>query len=233
MSVQQQVNRRAKVPVVVVSGDTHIGPRLKEDLRPYCPKQHLAAFDDFVEHKDELLGRGNRRMFGGEEAVEGELALAPKGLIAHMQRNAQTAGHYDVHVRLKDYNRDGVSAGVLIHGSQNGEPIPFRTSPFESMNVGDDPEMGAIGYHIYNRWLADQCTIEPERHVGVAYVPLWDIDAAVQEMEWARTAGLKAVYFPAPMAGIPEYNRREWEPFYSAAESLGMPLIGHGGQDLS
>ena len=31
-------------PVVIVSNDTHIGPRLVEDLRPYCPREHL---DDF------------------------------------------------------------------------------------------------------------------------------------------------------------------------------------------
>jgi len=32
-------------PVVIVSNDTHIGPRLVEDLRPDCPARNL---DDFV-----------------------------------------------------------------------------------------------------------------------------------------------------------------------------------------
>ena len=36
-------------PVVIVSNDTHIGPRLVEDLRPYCPKEHLDEFDRFTE----------------------------------------------------------------------------------------------------------------------------------------------------------------------------------------
>ena len=35
-------------PVVVVSNDTHIGPRLIEDLRPYCPSKHLDDFDRFA-----------------------------------------------------------------------------------------------------------------------------------------------------------------------------------------
>ena len=35
-------------PVVIVSNDTHIGPRLVEDLRPYCPREHLDEYDQFI-----------------------------------------------------------------------------------------------------------------------------------------------------------------------------------------
>jgi hypothetical protein len=35
-------------PVVVVSVDLHPGPRLVEDLRPYCPSKHLDEFDGLV-----------------------------------------------------------------------------------------------------------------------------------------------------------------------------------------
>ena len=35
-------------PVVVVSNDTHIGPRLVDDLRQYCPSAHLEDFDRFA-----------------------------------------------------------------------------------------------------------------------------------------------------------------------------------------
>ncbi len=33
---------------IVVSNDTHIGPRLVEDLREYCPSSHLEEFDRFA-----------------------------------------------------------------------------------------------------------------------------------------------------------------------------------------
>ena len=33
---------------IVVSNDTHIGPRLVEDLREYCPSSHLDEFDRFA-----------------------------------------------------------------------------------------------------------------------------------------------------------------------------------------
>jgi len=35
-------------PAVVVSCDSHVGPKLVEHLRPYCPKKYLEAFDEDV-----------------------------------------------------------------------------------------------------------------------------------------------------------------------------------------
>ena len=62
---------------------------------------------------------------------------------------------------------------------------------------------------------------------------MWDVDAAVAEVEWAHDAGLRGVNFPAMRDGeLPEYNRRLWEPLWSVCEELGMPLVTHvGGGD--
>ena len=35
-------------PVILVSSDSHIGPRLVDDLRPYCPASYLEEFDRFA-----------------------------------------------------------------------------------------------------------------------------------------------------------------------------------------
>jgi len=32
----------------VVSSDTHIGPLLDKQLRPYCPQKYLDAFDEYA-----------------------------------------------------------------------------------------------------------------------------------------------------------------------------------------
>jgi predicted TIM-barrel fold metal-dependent hydrolase len=87
---------------------------------------------------------------------------------------------------------------------------------------------------IYNRWLADVCSVQPERHVGLAHVPLWDIDAALVELEWAAEHGLRGVNFPAPRADLPAYEDPSWEPFFAACADLGMVLETHvGGGDRS
>ena len=57
---------------------------------------------------------------------------------------------------------------------------------------------------------------------------MWDIDAAVRELEWAAAAGLRGVNFPAPRHGVYlEYNDRAWEPFWSACQACAMTLATH------
>ena len=213
-------------PRVIVSCDPPIGPRLKQDLRPYCPAQHLDRFDDFVRY------------------VESTDSLRTSQE-ANLRALMRTEGHYDPHQRMRDLDHDGTAAEVIFHGSQNGEPIPFVVSD-PSIGVATmgrvydvDYELAGVGRHIYNQWLADFCSVEPERHVGLAHLPMWDIDAAVKELEWARAAGLKGVNFPAEAGptetsrsrwgGVNYYHDPVWEPFWSACEDNQMPLATHGG----
>ena len=161
-------------PLVVVSSDTHIGPRLREQSVRTAPIAISAT-------STTSPNRSRRRARRCARA----LAASPR-----VARNQQTDGHHDVHARLRDLDYDGVAAEVIFHGSQNGEPIPFQSfGPFLGYEKGDNLELLGVGYHIYNQWLADFCSVEPERHVGLAHLPMWDIDAAVREAEWARASG--------------------------------------------
>ena len=208
-------NTDDEAPVIVVSSDCHIGPRLVDDLRPYCPAAHLGEFDAFVAHTDALRADIYARMPG---------RAAPA-----FARNQRIAGHFDSHARLHDLDRDGVAAEVIFHGSQNEEPIPFGTfvvfiDPSES-----DRSLIGLGRHIYNEWLADFCAQAPARRVGLAQLPMWDIEAAVHEVEWAHDRGLRGINFPAPRPGVPMYNDRAWEPFWSACAERRLPLTCHSG----
>jgi predicted TIM-barrel fold metal-dependent hydrolase len=202
-------------PVVIVSNDTHIGPRLVEDLRPYCPKRHLDDFDAFA----------------ASTAADNEAArqlLEGSGHLDHP--NFRTEGHHDSAARLADYDHDGIAAGVLFHGSMNLEPIPFIAQPLGKPTPLGDHELAPVGMQIYNRWMADFVAQAPHRHIGLAYLPMRDVDAAVAEVRWAHEHGLRAVNFPAMRDGaLPEYNRKLWEPLWSVCEELGMPLVTHVG----
>jgi len=202
-------------PVVIVSNDTHVGPRLVEDLRPYCPSSHLDEFDQFAADT-------------AEQKRAAEDLLAGSGYLDHP--NFRTAGHHDPAARLADYDHDGIAAGVLFHGSMNMEPVPFVPMTLGKATKVTDRQLTAVGYRIYNRWMADFVSTAPHRHIGLAYLPMWDIDAAIAEVEWAHEAGLTGVNFPAMRDGdLPEYNRRRWEPFWQACEERQMPLITHVG----
>ena len=190
-------------PVILVSNDTHVGPRLVEDLRPYCPAKYLEDYDAYV------------------ASIEANPIV---DFIAN-HPNRKTAGHYDQKTRLADYDYDGVAAGVIYHGSQNLQPLPFLP-----INPGDAPfsgELVAAGQQMYNRWLADFVSEAPLRHVGLAQLPMWDPEAALAEAVRTHDAGLKGVNFPTMREGIAPYVEEVWEDFWSMCEERKIPLVTH------
>jgi predicted TIM-barrel fold metal-dependent hydrolase len=211
MTTDQGSNVDSATPVIVVSSDSHVGPRLTEDLRPYCPRAQLESFDEMVTEHQDLQAK----------------AWADGTLVPHP--NLFRPGHYDAASRLDDMDHDGVAAEMIYHGSQNTEPIPWliRGTLGETVRPDTFP-LVEVGYRIYNRWLADFCAADPERLIGLAYLPMWDISAAVEELRWARDHGLRGVNLPPPnRPGHVEYNSLDWEPFWSACEDLGVMLHTH------
>lgn len=199
-------------PAMIVSSDSHVGPRLNDDLRQYCPEAWLEEFDNDVSKQTYLAEKAAR-----QAAADGEVA-AP-------HPNLDLPGHYDPHARIADMDAEGVASEVLFHFSQNGENFPWVGQGLWTIY---DFERGAVAYEIYNRWLADFCSVDPARHIGLAYLPTWDIDAAITEMRRCRESGLKAINFPPPSRpNHIEYNNPAWDPFWAAAAELDMALVTH------
>jgi len=218
---------------LVVTVDSHCGP-MPAQLREYCDAGHLADFDDWA--------AGMR----SEHDQLQELLKVPEDVAAFARATEDTEaerppryteGNTDIHERLRHMNGDGIVAEVIFHGGQNGQLIPFNdfallTEAGSLAITKEQLDLRTAGYQIYNRWLADWVSVEPERHVGVAHVPFWDIDAAVREVEAARATGLRSVNFPALRDELAPYNDPCWEPIWSACELLEMPLSSHGGNAI-
>jgi predicted TIM-barrel fold metal-dependent hydrolase len=210
----------ADQPLVVVSSDTHIGPLLVEQLRPYCPKKYIDSFDEYV-----------RTWEAKVQSSENVPSYIIESFIAGAGvANLDTPGHYDMDVRLKELDSDGVAAEVIFHASENGQPIPFRPlSAHFGYDLKEDPELAIVGTRIYNQWLADVCSVQWERHAGLAQLPIWNLEASVQEVEWARQVGLRGVNFPTMRADLRPYNEPVWEPLWRVCEANEMPLATHIG----
>jgi predicted TIM-barrel fold metal-dependent hydrolase len=221
MEAQRAVvsSRKSTDHVVFVSSDSHVGPTF-DQLRLYCPKEHLDEFDAFA-----------NTCIAAANPSEGQFGYDPASAAEELRkttrRNALTPGGWEVDVRLREMDYDGVAAEVIYHGSVPGFPIPF--DGFFGFNAGadKDPKMVALGRHIYNQWLADFCSAAPDRLIGMAQLPMWDIELATKELEWAAAAGLRGVNFPRPQPGIVAYNDPRWDSFWSACESLDMSLNTH------
>lgn len=214
---------------IVVSCDTHTGPSVREHLRPYCEAKHLAVFDEFTA---ELAAQNTAEsqmphivsLFGSDAQDE-----YPKELLERRYRHAHVPGIDDPYARLRDMDADGIAAEVIYHGALNGEPVPFSSTGLRAWSSARYNGLEAVGVHVYNRWLADFASVSPERHVGTAHIPVSDVDAAVREVEWARSAGLTAVNLPAPRRDFPSYIDPVWEPFWAACSANEMILNTHAG----
>jgi predicted TIM-barrel fold metal-dependent hydrolase len=84
----------------------------------------------------------------------------------------------------------------------------------------------------YNDFLADFCSVAPDRLVGVAIVPWHDPFVASAEVERAAGLGLRGVSIPhhPPSVGARSYaDTAWWAPLFDAAAAQAMPLFVHVG----
>jgi predicted TIM-barrel fold metal-dependent hydrolase len=219
---------------LVVSTDSHAGPSMERQLRPYCPSRHLAQFDEFVaavrRHaaEQERLEHPERRKSASGVAfdVDPSLSQDAKHAYAAVQ---ECAGLQDPQARLQDMDAQGVAADVIFAGGENVEELPFMGFGADAGPAATAGELRAVGGHIWNQWLAEFVSVAPERMVGVMQIPIWDVDKAVAELEWGMEAGLKAVNLPAPRSDFPLYVDPVYEPLWSAVEASGLPLVTHVG----
>jgi predicted TIM-barrel fold metal-dependent hydrolase len=233
--------------LLLISGDSHVGPSLRGDLRPYCDREYVDDFDAYADEMDELKAQvlsdpGNIDGDLLRRRERGDLVKIAARLVApnfsdtakkNYSNVAAVAGLVDPDARIADMDAEGVAADVIFAGGQNGELLPFVGMGF---SVGPDdlrPEHQVESGRIFNRWLADFVNAHPGRHIGCMQVPIFDIDTTIKDMHTFREKGLKAVNFPAPRASFPAYNDPVYEPFWSACEELDLPLCCHsaGGEE--
>ncbi len=205
---------------IVVAADSHAGPSLERQLREYCPSKYLDEFDEHAR-----LVRASQ-----EEAKRGVAIGGVPSDVHDPEAAARTkacTGLQDLDARHADMDAEGVAADVIFAGGQNDEPLPFLGMGLGAGAPGYTDELRNLGCRIWNAWLADWVSAAPERHVGTIQIPIWDVDAAVREIEWARGAGLTAVNFPAPRPDFRPYNDPVYEPMWSAVVDLDLPLLTH------
>jgi predicted TIM-barrel fold metal-dependent hydrolase len=236
--------------VIVAGSDSHVSPPLV-DLRPYCRKQYLDDFDAYLAVWEEETRQTNELI----RQLSEDGTQLPQG-IRSLKNGMSMGGHGDPHVRLEDFDREGVAAEVIFHGTQGdtrggmhaSHPMPWSLSDRSLVaKPGDSTlsvELATEGRRIFNRWMADFVSVQPERHAALAYIPTWDIDAAVEELHWANEHGLRGVNFPSPGAsfggltldtistGYPPFEDPYWAPLFDTAAELNMPLTTHVGHPM-
>ena len=207
--------------VTIISSDCHAGA-LPVTYNEYMPRRyHEAAnawwigyaremyaragtfFDqEAVETYAEQVGEGGGRMRAfsdpgtrlSDEDVLGMLSDASSPF-------APRRGEFDATVRIRELDADGIAGEVIFP-----QMAPFGAGLMQ-YRFPVTPEQSFVGCQAYNRWLADLCRANPQRHAGVALIDVEDIDASVREIRAAREMGLwGGVLLPTSTGAHPFYH---------------------------
>jgi uncharacterized protein len=120
----------------------------------------------------------------------------------------------DPELRLKDQERDGVQAEVLYG-------ILGATRRL------NDPDAAVELVRIYNEWLADFCNEHPDRYAGLACIPNFPVEAAVEEMRRViKRGGVRGLEIAHSYDIAPLWDP-QWNPVWEVANEVALPVHFH------
>jgi predicted TIM-barrel fold metal-dependent hydrolase len=160
-----------------------------------------------------------------------------RGAYRNPYRDLQGDGrtrNWDDARRWADLEADGQVAEVFF---PNTVPPFFPTGIVVARPPLDSEyELRWAGIQAHNRWLADFCSLAPDRRFGMAQIFLNDVDDAVAEIRWAKEAGLKAgILVPNVPPDHPDNDpiyHPKYDPIWATCEELGMVVNCHSGTGL-
>lgn len=81
---------------------------------------------------------------------------------------------------------------------------------------------------VFNDWVAEFASYNSKRLIGIGMIPMDDVSWAVQELQRITKKGLKgAIIHVVPPEGCPPYRDRAYDPFWAAAQEMGVPITLH------
>jgi predicted TIM-barrel fold metal-dependent hydrolase len=190
-------------PYVVITSDAHAGASIAT-YRDYLDAKHQQLFDEW----------------------RGSYVNPQKKHIGSKKHK-----NWDDAERVADMDAEGVCGEVLF---PNTVPPFFRTSVLICGNpsVRDYP-LWREGIRAHNRWLVDFCGEQPDRRAGIGLVHLNDIDAAIEDVKWIASHGLRGgillPHVPDDCTHILPLYAPEYDRLWSVCQDLGVVLNHHGG----
>jgi len=135
-------------------------------------------------------------------------------------------GAYDVTQRVGDMDANGVLASMC-----------FPSFPgFNGMNLirsgAGDTDLTRVVISAYNDWhIEEWCGASPGRFIALGILPLFDVEASVEEIHRLAKLGCTAVSLPETPhgVGLPSFFTDHWDPVFSALCDTDMAICMHIG----
>ena len=151
----------------------------------------------------------------GPAVVGGFISPAKAGLGFATRLSEGLSGGWDPEARIVDMDKDGIAAEVLY--------------PSFGMRLFglDDPAMQRDTFRAYNDWVAEYAATSPKRLYGLGLISLYDVESGVEELQRCAAMGLAGgMAWAEPQDGY-SYSTDHYDPFWAAAQDLGMPISLH------
>ena len=194
----------------LISADSHVMEPL--DLWTTHLPAHLRAHGPRIEPRD-----GVGCLMVEDTVVRRFSSLAKAGA----QAKTFAQGASDPEGRLRDLDADGVWGEVM-----------YPNLAFFCCFHIRSPELQIATARVYNDWAADLFIGASERFAPAAVIPVLDVAASVAELERVARRGFRAALLPAHIDTRP-YNDPAYDPLWTAAQDLGIPLTFHAGTGRS
>jgi predicted TIM-barrel fold metal-dependent hydrolase len=206
---------------LLISSDGHAGPP-GWVYREYLDPEHRERFDEQQQGAMAAVINASDRT---EFVREWELATDGDGGL--------TAA-YDGDERNRVLDREGVAAEVLfpdadVFGTGRISASPFGTGLAPGRDT--EPELTVAGCRAHNRWLADFCSSDRDRRIGVALIPATvpDLDVVLGLVREAKELGHRGIMIPTRWFDRPPYNEPYYDPLWALTEELELVLHTHSG----
>jgi len=208
------------------SADGHVGAPT-ERYKPYVESRYHAAFDEYLKKHQWLWSPAH------------EESMLEKSLHARLREaegfdpDRGSAITWDPHFRLREMDKDGLCAEVLVPDDQNSNDPPWGSglaTGAVSGSLGEEysPEWQRIGARTYNRWLADFCSADPKRLRGLTLLgTLDDVDWCVTELHRAYKDGLTTGVLLPLEYYLPLYHHPRYDPLWATLQELGLTIVSH------
>ncbi|MGE0385991.1 MAG: amidohydrolase family protein [Gammaproteobacteria bacterium] len=198
----------------IFDGDTHIQEGNLEFMKEYLPaRYHEKWLPALKTGKDGRYG-----LYIGERMVE-NADFDPSGLVPPPGRLKEwlraikngeptvagrvkpTPDMLDRDERVRKLDEFGVEGSLLFTGSF-----------VSAVGYFPEPDAGHAVFHAYNRYVCDQWGFNyKDRLYGTGLLALWDLDKALEELDWMLRQGVRAVIMPM---GPGADNRSAADPYY-------------------